>query len=1040
VVKGAVDAASGRITLLLRPGDPTLEGEWGGGSVDDQTQTQTVIEFRILGALEAVDQDGPVALGGPQQSSLLAVLLLHRDHPVSSDRLIDALWGEQPPPSAIKIVQGYVSNLRKVLGDGLLVTRGRGYVLHTQPGQIDVDRFTSLVAEGRRALGEGDAGSAAARLREALALWRGPPLADFAYEPFAQSEIAGLDEARLVALEARIDADLALGRDTQLVGELEALTIDQPTRERFAGQLMLALYRSGRQADALQVYQRTRIHLSEELGLEPGPALRTLQSEILSQARSLQAPTTSARTSAGKRPERDPSSADVTAAQAPLQSTAAFLPALATPTIGREREIEDVSALLERPDVRLVTLTGPGGVGKTRLALELAHALSTGCGESVCWVELAGVARTEDVWSAVALALDLIPIQGETAHDALRRYLAGRRLLLIIDNFEHLLEAAGSLGRLLAECEGLTVLVTSREALSLAGEHHVVVRPLAVPALPDQTTVEELETTAATALFLATARQHDSRFSLTADSTPLIAGICAGLDGLPLALELAAGATQLLTVEELAPGLDEALAELGAGPRDAPARQRTLEATIDWSYSMLDEPQRAAFARFAVFAGGATLPAAQTVTGATLATLQALLAKSLIDRREHGDGATRLVMLETIRQYALGRLIADSEHDAVCLRHCEHYLELVDHTRPRLGTHDEAQALALLDAERGNLRGALQWGLQAAPQTSLRLAGQLGYYWRARCDLDGLQWLDAALQAAGESAPLIDRARGLYQRAHQLQLRFQGQATMDGLRAALALYRQADDHAGISETLCSLAAAVGLFADDLAGERRYAQEACRHARIAGNDALLGVALGCLAAVSGGERRALVEQAAQLLAPVGNYREIASVYSNAAYVALGEDCAVEATDLLDTALRAAARAKDPWMTMITLSNLGLARLFSGDLDHAGDAFSRTLRLCLQHGFRACADEGLAGFSAVAAAQGRHEVAARLRGAARASGYPPASFDKRIDDRLERDYLAAARTRYGDTAWHQAEEAGAALSFEQAITYALEHRVA
>jgi predicted ATPase/DNA-binding SARP family transcriptional activator len=995
-----------------------------------------VIEFRILGALEAVDQDGPVALGGPQQRALLAVLLLHRDQPVSSDRLLDALWGEQPPPSAVTVVHGHVSNLRKVLGAGLLVTRGRGYVLQTQPRQIDVDCFRSLVAEGRRALGEGDAGTAAARLREALGLWRGPPLADFAYEPFAQSEIARLNEARLVALGARIDADLALGRETQLVGELEALTIDQPTRERFAGQLMLALYRCGRQADALGVYQRTRTYLSEELGLEPGPALRTLQSEILAQARSLQAPTTSAPASANERPQRDPGGADVTSAQAPQPPRASGLPALATPTIGRQREIEEVSALLERPDVRLVTLTGPGGVGKTRLALELAHALGARRRDGECWVELAGVARAEDVGSAVALALDLTSLPGETVDDALRRYLAGQQQLLIIDNFEHLLEASGWLGRLLADCEGLTVLVTSREALSLAGEHHVVVRPLEVPALPDQTTVNELETTAATALFLAAARRHDSRFSLTTDSAPLIARICAGLDGLPLALELAAGATQLLAVEELAPGLEEALAQLGRGPRDAPARQRTLDATIEWSYNMLDEPQRAAFGRFAVFAGGATLPAAQAITGATLATLQALVAKSLLDRRLPAGGTTRLVMLETVRQNALGRLIADSEQNAVRRRHCEHYLELVQHTVPRLSTNHEDQALALIDAEIDNLRGALQWALQAAPETSLRLAGQLGNYWRLRYDLDGLQWLDAALQAAGELAPLADRARAQFQHAQQLSLRYQGQATTDGLRAALALYRQADDHAGISETLSSLAVAVGVFANDLAGERRYAQEACRHARIAGDHGLLGVALGRLAAVSGDERGAILEQAAGLLIPLGNYRELASAYSSAAYVALSEDRLAEATSLLDTALQAAAKTKDQRITMVALGNVGLARLFSGDLEDGRVAFGGQLQLCAQHAFRDGAGEGLAGLAALAAAQGRHEVAATLRGAARALGYPPPGFDKRIDDRLERDYLAAARTRYGDTAWRHAEIGGAELSFQQAIAYALE----
>jgi YVTN family beta-propeller protein len=249
-----------------------------------------MIDFRILGPLEAVDRDGPMALGGPKQKALLALLLLHRNQLVSTSRLIDELWGERPPPTAIKIVQGYISNLRKVLGDGVLVTRGHGYVLHMQPGAVDVDRFESLAAQGRRALRHSDGAIAAARLQDALALWRGPALADFAYEPFAQGEIARLEDARLAALEDRIEAELMLGDHGVLVGELEALVGEHRHRERLLAQLMLALYRSGRQADALSAYHRARTAVSEELGLEPGPQLRTLQQQILNHDPALDPP------------------------------------------------------------------------------------------------------------------------------------------------------------------------------------------------------------------------------------------------------------------------------------------------------------------------------------------------------------------------------------------------------------------------------------------------------------------------------------------------------------------------------------------------------------------------------------------------------------------------------------------------------------------------------------------------------------------------------------------------------------------------------
>jgi predicted ATPase/DNA-binding SARP family transcriptional activator len=997
-----------------------------------------VTNFRVLGPVEARIDERPLRLCGPQQVKLLAFLLMRANRAVSADAVIDAVWGSGRGGAAKRLQMG-VFRLRRSLApldredEPRLRTVSGGYLLSVGSGELDADVFTARWRDGQRALEDGDPALASGLLSDALGLWRGPAFAEVAFEDFAQAEIRQLDELRLVALETRIDADLQVGRCAELIPELEGLVAEQPTRERIVGQLMTALYRSGRQTDALQVYQRTRAQLVEHLGLQPGPVLKTLQQQILDQSLLAQSPGNGG--SVGPTVRRASAGSD--ARPVPVKPRAAgHVRVPLTPTIGRERECEQVASLLRRPGTRLITLTGPGGVGKTRLALTVAHRLAAHHRDGSWWIELAAVERSEDVAPTLARALEVTVIAGESTDEALLRHLGTKRALIVVDNLEHVLASAPLIVALLAACPDVTVLATSRERLNVSGEHIVHVEPLAVPEVSASVSVTEVEATDAGALFVSAARRHDSDFAITPVTAPVIARLCGRLDGLPLALELAAACTGLLGVEQLDAELHTTLRELAAGRRDAAARHQTLEATIEWSYRLLDQKEQDAFVGFAVFAGGATLEAAQFVTGAARATLQALTAKSLLERRHQSGDTTRLVMLETVRHYALGRLSHHPGHDEVYRRHHDHFLSVAEQCVPKLSTHEERDALATLDAEVDNLTAVMRWALEAAPSSALRLAGLLGDYWWVRHDLGGLHWLETALGAAGERAPLEDRARAHLSLATQLSFRHEGQAEKDELKTALGLSHQANDHAGMSKALAALARNAGTVDDDLVRERAYADAACRHARIAGDDRILGHALARLAAVlPPAERTPVLQQVAELLARVGDYTMLATAYNGAAYVALAADRVHEATGLLDTALSAVERGDNPLETMIVHGNLGLAKLFSGDVPAAREAFGCQLRLCAQHAFRHDIGESLAGLAAVAAAEGKHEASANLRGAARAAGYPPTAFDTRIDGRLERDYYAAARACFGQAAWSCAEEAGAALSVEHAIACAL-----
>ncbi len=626
---------------------------------------------------------------GGHPRSLLALLLMGGGVAISRDRLIDELWGEHPPASAVSALHVHLSKLRGLLG-GLLVLGSAGYSLEPGGFELDVWRFDELVERARA-----DSERAESLLTEALGLFRGDPLSDVAAEGSVGQWRRALDEKRLQAIILRLDARLTGGAAGELVPELEQLLAEHGFEERLWGQLMLALYRAGRQADALEAYGRARRLFAAELGLEPGEPLARLQQRIL---------------------DRDPTLLVHEQPQLPVVPVRAGsnLPRSLTRLVGRDRELAELAGLMADPDVQLVTLTGPGGVGKTRLLLELGRRHETEYVDGAVFVRLEQLTDPALVAGEIASALAQRDNSEGPSADGLMSYLRERELLMIVDNFEHLMPAAALTAELLSLTPRIRVLVSSRTALHIRGEHVFEVEPL---GLPSEGSAEEASESPAVQLFLQCALASNRKLQVDPAVTEDVAGICRALDGLPLAIELAASRSQSLTPAQIAEQLSAPLTIGEHALRDLPDRQQTLQGTIRWSYDLLGPGAQGLLRASAVFLGGFTAAALEAVYDAPVrGQLDELLEASLV-RRQLAEG--RFELLELVRAFALEELLGAGEEADARARHRRYFAGEVESASQGFDEGGSPGELAApLLADHANLRGALEGAIDAEDSDS----------------------------------------------------------------------------------------------------------------------------------------------------------------------------------------------------------------------------------------------------------------------------------------------------------------------------------
>jgi predicted ATPase/DNA-binding SARP family transcriptional activator len=959
------------------------------------------IDVKLLGPLKVTVSGEPVEFEGAKQRALFTLLALRVPEAVPADELVEALWGNHAPAGAAQALQKQISRLRHRLGGSSeLRHRHAGYALEIEPQAVDTHRFEALVERARVELGQSDPARAAGHLRAALALWRGPALVDHRTEDFALRDIARLEELRVAAIEERVAADLDSGHDADLVPEIQALVAEHPLRERLRAKLMVALYRAGRQAEALETMREGRALLVGELGIEPGPELRRLERMILS---------------------HDP---ELTAERPPAR-LAAPLPAPPNATIGRSGEIAEIAALLVREEVRLVTLIGPGGVGKSRLAVATARAVASRFPGGAMHVDLDGVEAAGMLAAEAASALGLAAATAEELGERLGRATRGAPALLILDGLERFVDDAGQVGQLLAAVANLTVLATSRAALRLTAEHAYPVRPLAPPN--------------SAALFVARATAARRDLAIGEDEHEIVDAICERLDGLPLAIELAADRVRMLSLPALLARLEHRLELLTGGPRDLPTRQRSLRAALEWSWDVLDDSERVLLARLTVFEGGASLDAAEAVCdpdddlgGGVEALVSSLMDKASLLRTDAGvDDQPRVRLLSTISEFAAehtGDLVeTELRHARYFLRYCEHAVE----EAARAHRRDWLERLA---QEWGNVRVAYERLLREdradeALRVAIAFARSLPWDASTR-EVRG--WLAEAVSALPPD-PTAQRAIALYWdgRLAISQARFA--EAQSRLEVALATARELAEPRVEAAALAALGRRAGLVGSPDA--MALCETALARARSIGDpllvaDAVLFLAGACERDRAWDRAEALAAEALELYRIAGDPYGAVTALAQLGWYDLVHGRPELAEERLAEALELGRGHGDDRRLVEPLIDHAWLTLVRRADEDARAQFVDCLALARQMDDQLIVGEALAGLSAHAALVRRWADAARLAGASAAVhgriGAPP--WESVIS--MQEQALALARVTLGARRFAELFAQGRKLSVEDA----------